>query len=342
MKLIGDIREAWLLDEEPKRQLLAIEKITLAYLMLTTILVFLYWGGMMNPGRLLAERFAIVAVMGCLYLIHRRFPSEGTRFLRNLFPLLLLSYWYPDTYEFCQMIDNLDYLFADADKALFGCQPALEFSKALNGKVWSELFYMGYFSYFPMIVCGLVLPLFRSRRLFEKTAFIVMASFFLYYVIYLFLPVAGPQFYFPAAGISNILHGHYPMLEDYFRTHAELGPTVGADGLFKSLVEIAHNSGERPIAAFPSSHVGVSTILMVLFWRHFRRVFYVFAPFFVLLCASTVYIQAHYLVDVFGGFATAALFYPFAHWLYGELHVKDRHRRSRSNSRGHRHRKETR
>lgn len=335
MKLKTQLTDAWMPDEQGKKQLLAIEKVTIAYTLFTLLFVFIHWGDMTSPARLLVERLLILMGVAAFYFLHQWKPSEGTRFLRNLFPITLLTYWYPDTFEFCQLFPNMDYLFADADRALFGCQPAIEFSRALSSKFWSELFYLGYFSYFPMILVTLFVPLFHSRRLFEKTAFIVMASFFLYYAIYLFLPVAGPQFYFPVVGTSEILSGHYPMLGDYFRTHAELGPTVGPDGFFKSLVEMAHNGGERPTAAFPSSHVGISTILMVLLYRHNRSIFFAFIPFFVLLCCSTVYIQAHYLIDVFGGFASAALFYPFTRWLYTQLHTKDRRRHARHNRRRH-------
>ena len=33
---------------------------------------------------------------------------------------------------------------------------------------------------------------------FEKMSFVLVTSFFIYYLIYIFVPVAGPQFYFPA------------------------------------------------------------------------------------------------------------------------------------------------
>ena len=72
----------------------------------------------------------------------------------------------------------------------------------------------------------------------------------------------------------------------------------------------------RPTAAFPSSHVGISTILMILSWRTSRRLFFVLTPFYVLLCGATVYIQAHYLIDAIAGLLTAPLFYKWSHKLY--------------------------
>jgi len=81
-------------------------------------------------------------------------------------------------------------------------------------------------------------------------------------------------------------------------------------------VEMTQASGERPTAAFPSSHVGISTILLILLWQNRLWLFALAIPFYVLLCCATVYIQAHYLIDVFGGFVTAVIFYSIAQWLW--------------------------
>lgn len=139
---------------------------------------------------------------------------------------------------------------------------------------------------------------------------------FMYYLIYLFLPVAGPQYYFHAVGFEVIQSGHFPQLGDYFRYHTELAISPGPDGFFRELVERTQQSGERPTAAFPSSHVGMSTVLMFLLWNNRRWLFAVALPFYFFLCCATVYIQAHYLIDVFGGFVTAIIFYYFTNWLY--------------------------
>ena len=97
----------------------------------------------------------------------------------------------------------------------------------------------------------------------------------------------------------------------------------GPDGLFRSWVEMAHESGECPTAAFPSSHVGIATILMLIQWRNKNRLgFCLFFPFYVFLCGATVYIHAHYLVDVFGGFATAFAFYFLCNGIYDRYFAK--------------------
>ena len=54
---------------------------------------------------------------------------------------------------------------------------------------------------------------------------------------------------------------------------------------------------------------------MMLAWHSgSRRLFYILMPFYVLLCLSTVYIQAHYAIDVVAGLATGAAFYFALMW----------------------------
>lgn len=331
-KKIVDVLQHSVDEQKAKKRFLPIEMATLAYTAITFVLTLVLWRSINAPLVLLAERLAIVGGVLLLWFINQRFPNALTRFLRNVFPIALLSFWYPDIYNYCSVFPNLDHIAAQAEQTLFDSQPSQEFFREMPEKFWSELFYMGYFSYFVMIVLGFLLPLRISRRQFEKSAFIIVASFFLYYVIYLFLPVAGPMYYFSQVNLADVKMDFYPPLEYYFRTHAELQGTVGEPGLFHSLVDFMHTAGERPIAAFPSSHVGVSTIIMVLFFRHFRSVSYFLFPFYILLCFSTVYIQAHYLIDVFGGLFTAPIFYAITRFAYKQLHVKEKHYRHRSHS----------
>ena len=290
-------------------KLLPVERVTLAYTLFTSLLILLLWRDMADPLRLLTGRALVVAGMTLIYLINCLRPCRPTLLLRHLYPLTLLGYWYPDTYEFCQLFPNLDHHFAAADAWLFGCQPAVSFSQCVPQKLWSELFHLGYFAYYPLIALTVLSPLFGHRERFARTAYIVLACFFLYYAVYLFLPVAGPQYYFHAVGQDLILQGHYPQLGDYFRYHTELAPGPGPSGFFHDLVEATQASGERPTAAFPSSHVGMSTVLLILLWNDRRWLCLAALPFYVLLCCATVYIQAHYLVDVLGGWLSAVLFY---------------------------------
>lgn len=301
-----------------RKGLLSIERLAVAYGLFTTLLVFFNWGELSRPAGLLLNRLLIAAGLAGLWALYQWRTNRLTFFLRIVYQVALVAYWYPDIYEFCRLLPYQDHIFATLDQEIFGCQPALLFSEAFSSHFWHEIFNLGYFSYYLMIVAVVVSPFFLNYHRFEQTTFILVASFFCYYVIYLFLPVAGPQYYYQAVGLETIGQGIFPPVGHAFAAGADMlsfAPAADA-GFFQNLVEGMQRAGEHPEAAFPSSHVGLSTIILFLAAKIDRRLLWSMVPFYVLLCCSTVYIRAHYLVDVFGGWATAFLFYYFTHWLY--------------------------
>ena len=185
------------------------------------------------------------------------------------------------------------------------------FSQAVTNPVFSELIYMGYFSYYPLIgVVPIFYFCFRYQD-FSRATFVILAAFFIYYVVFVFLPVTGPQYYYAAAGLDNITKGIFPDVGDYFATHDEALTMAGnSDGFFYKLFAAAHVKGERPTAAFPSSHVGIGTIIMLLAWRaRSRALFLSILPLYVLMCLATIYIRAHYVIDILAGWLSAGLLY---------------------------------
>lgn len=302
---------------------LAVEKLGLLYNLFTTLLIIVFYDRLSDPQSMLVGRFLIAAGTFVLIYLYTKFPSRATVLLRMVVQMSLLNYWYPDTFEFNRIFANLDYLFASIEFDLFGCQPALLFDQMCSSIWWREAFNLGYWLYYPMIALVSFYYFFRRPDEVEKCTFIIMASFFLYYVIYIFLPVAGPQFYFPVIGDEAVTSGVYPELGNYFNLHPEISiAQEGKGAVFTELVGMAQSAGERPTAAFPSSHIGVSVILMILSFKASKRLFTLLFPFFVLLCCATVYIKAHYLVDAVAGLITGVLVYWLAVWVYGKLHKK--------------------
>lgn len=302
---------------DTRRGLFAIEKVALLYNLLTSILIIFLFPKMDHPGRMLMDRILIAGMTFLLMYLYRLAPCKFSAFIRICIQIALLSYWYPDTYEFNRLHPNLDHIFASAEQWLFNCQPAIQFAERMPWRWISEAFNMGYFFYYPMILIIVLWYFIRRFELLEKVSFIIITSFFIYYLIYLFLPVAGPQFYFPAIGMDNVQQGIFPCINHYFNYHAELLPGPDFDhGFFYRLVEHSQEVGERPTAAFPSSHVGISTILMIMAWQGNRWLFACLMPFYLLLCGATVYIQAHYAIDAIAGFVSAFLLYKLTTWIF--------------------------
>lgn len=307
--MIQFVKDLFTIDKHPRRGLMPLEWVVLGYLIVTSLLILFAYSEMEYPMEMLKGRGRVLAVMAGLWIAYRLVPCRFTLLFRIVGQMSLLSWWYPDTYDLNRIFPNLDYMFATAEQSIFGYQPALVFCKEFPSAFFSELMDLGYASYYPMIAVVCLYYFFGRYEGFEKCTFIIVASFFIYYVIFVFLPVTGPTFYFKAVGLDNITQGIFPNVHDYFKTHLECLPSPGdTKGLFYQLVEGAKAAGERPTAAFPSSHVGISTICMMLAWQSgSRKLFYFLLPFFILLCFSTVYIQAHYAIDAIAGLLTGLL-----------------------------------
>lgn len=319
------IKNYFTVEKKPRTGLMAVEWVMMAYTLFTTILILVTWVRLSHPTEMLWFRAQAVMLTLSLWGVYRLYPSKLTTLFRVSGQLLLLSWWYPDTYELNRIFPNLDHLFAGYEQSLFGFQPALEFCQSWSHPVVSELLSMGYVSYYLLFVGITVFYFFCRYEHFERTAFIVVGSFFLFYLIFIFLPVAGPQFYFKAVGVDQIAQGIFPNIGNYFDTiqfdvHNRdfILPIPGwQDGIMYKALVIAHDAGERPTAAFPSSHVGVATIVMWLAWEtKNRKLFFIFLPFAVLLFFGTFYIQAHYAIDAIAGLFFGTLFYFALKWGY--------------------------
>ncbi len=313
-----DLKKLFAIEKKPKKGLFAVEWVVMGYLVLTTLVMLFTYVKLQNPESMLWGRFRVVAITAAMWGIYRLVPCRLTRLCRIAAQMALLSWWYPDTYELNRILPNLDHIAAAKEQLLFGCQPALLFSQKVPYFLFSELMNLGYTCYFPLIAVVTVFYFFFRYQQFMRATFIILASFFVYYVIFIFLPVAGPQYYYPAVGLEQVSQGVFPNLHDYFMTMREALATPGdPNGVFYQMVVDAHQAGERPTAAFPSSHVGVSTILMLLARQtRNRRFFWLLLPFYVLLCLSTVYIYAHYAIDVLAGWISALILFPLLYLVH--------------------------
>ena len=318
---VGKLMKYWKylfgIEKKPRRGLLEVEWVIMGYLMLTLLLMLFTWTKLPDPEPMLWGRFRVVVSTLALWGVYRLVPCRFTMLCRVTLQLALLSWWYPDTFSLNRIFPNLDHHFAALEQSIFGCQPALEFANHWTHPVWSELMYLGYSSYFLLISIVVVYYFIWRYEEFHRTVFIILTSFFVYYVIFVALPVTGPQYYYLAAGLDNISQGVFPNVGDYFLTHDEMMKMPGyEDGWFYQIMVNAHSAGERPTAAFPSSHVGVTVILLLLARRSKSRllIWFVFT-LFLLMCLATVYIRAHYVIDVFAGLLSAIIMYITLHYI---------------------------
>jgi len=243
-------------------------------------------------------RFGVVAFIYILAYLNQKHKGRFILFLRNLYPLILLSFFYAETGYMKNIIisDNLDPYFSGIDEAIWGFQPSLQFSKAMSQGWFNELMNISYFSYY-LIAAVVCVTLYVSKKQQSyKPIFIVVFSFYLYYIIYDVLPVTGPQYYF-----DTMTKEPTP---PYF---------------FGKIMRYLLLEYEKPTGAFPSSHVGLAIILGYVAFKNQKSLFYGSLPFVIGICFATVYLKAHYAVDVLGALITAPIFIIISSSVYNKL-----------------------
>lgn len=188
---------------------------------------------------------------------------------------------------------SFDWIFANIDFRIFGYQPAIEFPRYFQQyRIINEMFFFSYFFYYGLVTIG-VWILFIRKRYEEsiRTLFIISVSYFIMYVWFIFFPVTGPKYYF-----VELNQMWYTNFHGFFFTKV-------MKGLF--------NNTNLGGAAFPSSHVAMALIAFILNWRYNRYLVPVYLPLTILMLISTVYLYAHYFIDIPAGIVAGILLYLF-------------------------------
>jgi len=295
----------------------AVEKLTFIYILITALIILYLKPELPVIKELLRVRLLFVATIIVLAYFNNIKNWWIIRFSRFAVVGAMLVYWYPETFDINRMIPNYDHLLAGMEQFIFGFQPAMVFIQHFPQHWFGEILNIGYLAYYPIIIGTSLYFYIKNKRIFEPFFFIIMFSFFCYYLIYIVFPTAGPQYYYQAIGLDQVSSGVFPKLGFYFDKHETLLSLGNHSGYFSQMVQNTQQVGERPTAAFPSSHVGISTLIMFMIIKN--RQYLVMAlliPVYTALVLATVYIQAHYVIDVIAGFATAFTFYFLGSLVY--------------------------
>jgi membrane-associated phospholipid phosphatase len=285
-----------------KRQLAAAQPadlIFLAYVLLSGLLILMF-GWRLSPGLwigLTLSHLAILAIGVWWSGRVARHPSVAG-FFRDTYPLLFIAFLYWELRYLALLFSSgyYDSLILRWEEAVFGEQLAMTLSQRLPYLWLSETMHFFYASYWYLLLASLV-ALYLRRRFggFRQLVFAELIVYFGCYIIFTFLPVAGPHYQFPLIG------GHL------------------SDGIFYRFVHWVLEDGGSKGAAFPSSHVAVAVTITLVTWRYDRVVCLVTLPFVVGLTISTVYGRFHYGIDAASGVLAAVVLVVVAnavhHWL---------------------------
>jgi membrane-associated phospholipid phosphatase len=223
-------------------------------------------------------------------------PSQNlaVQFFRLCYIQAIYILYFTESIWLSQLMYNgasFDAVFASLDYRIFGFQPAIQFPRYFQQyRVINEMFFFSYFFYYALVSTGVWILFIRKHyQIAARTLFIISVSFFIMYVWFIFFPVKGPKYFF-----SELHEIWYSNFRGFF---------------FTKVVKGVFNNTNLGGAAFPSSHVALALIAFLLNWKYNRYLTPIYLPLTLLLFISTVYLYAHYFVDIPAGILTGILLY---------------------------------
>ncbi len=285
----------------------AIDILNLSYLAIISIIILVFHKNMPNWLPHFFMHIAIFAAYWGFCRLTAFSRRRGIRFLRDAISPILLIFYYEETGNLNHLIFPFyfDSFVAGIEEKIFGGQPALIFYHAMPSRLFSELMHFSYFSYYLLIPwLGLFFWLRRRQKEYDSLMFSGMLNMFFCYLFFIVFPCAGPWFYFAANSARWDFPGY----------------------LFVPIMEYILKHGEIANGAFPSSHVALATVILCYAAKYTRANFWVMIFIVLSLYASTVYTQAHYLIDVPAGLAVGIFFFlvgdKVKNWLERRLPIR--------------------
>jgi membrane-associated phospholipid phosphatase len=280
------------LSKSHNLKLLPVEKVFFIYIIITGLLEIFFYSKLSGVWSHLLFRLFIIALIIFLSVLNGMGDERlHLKTIRIFLPFVFIAYFYKETDYLNNLIftQNLDSIISSWEKVIFGFQPSLSFGGRFRSDLFAELMYMGYFSYY-LIAVGIPFYIYYKvdHKTGEKFGFIVITSFLIFYLFFIIFPVGGPQFYY--------IDWPEKLPDGYF---------------FGPLLRKIQYYGEGATAAFPSAHVSVSMILLMGSFLYSKNLLKIIIPITIILTFSTVYIRAHYLIDVITGIFIA----PVLFWL---------------------------
>ena len=258
--------------------------LTIAYLAGTALLIGVLGRALPDwPSRVVAH---LVACAGLLMVLR---PEPLPRMLvvaRDWHPLVLFPLLYREVEALAAVMGDwrLTETVAATEAALFGGQPSLYLSERLPFVPLSEYLHFCYLAYVVVIPALAAWWYFGGRRAAFHELVLLLAA-----VMY------------AATCSSSSIRSTAPTIDSI----DSAAPLAGNP--FFDLVHAMSARGGARGGAFPSAHVSGAVVVMLVAWRHQRRLAVVLAPIVLGLIVATVYGRFHYAVDAIAGIGLALI-----------------------------------
>jgi len=276
------------------RSLQAVDILLLVYLAVVSVVAVIRLGNQPATRWLLLAHGGFLLLLG---LLSQPGLSRAGKTIRTIYPLFLLLALYRELDLLnSATLPVYDHVVQGWENLVFGRQISREWWQAAPSRFWSTLLHTAYLSYYFIVaVPGLYLAWRGNLVALRRYVLVVMTTFVLCYLIFIFFPVAGPYYFFPRPA---------PWFTDN-------GPA--------RLVYRVLASGSSFGAAFPSSHVAAALAATLAASRISPRAGLILFIPTLLLTVGVVYCQMHYGVDALAGLLVGAA----VAWAFTRIPVRE-------------------
>jgi membrane-associated phospholipid phosphatase len=252
--------------------------LTASYLVVTAALIATL--GNAVPGRIILVAVHLT-LFGLLLILNRATPSAGIlRVIRDWHPLMLFPLLYKEVEPLAAVIGDwrLTAAIPVWESALFAGQPSLYLSERLAVVPLSEYLHFCYLSHVIVIPSVAAYWYVSGRRVAFGELLLMLSTVMLgSYLFFILLPVDSP--YYVSQRLGPPLSGHF-----FFDLVHQMSALGGARG-----------------GAFPSAHASGEVVVILVAWRHQRRLAYLLVPIAGGVMVATVYGRFHYVLDTLAG-----------------------------------------
>lgn len=253
-------------------------QLNIAFFFFMGVLVLVFFNKIPN-----AINFLVIYLSMAIFQIYLCIVNEN-KFLNLvkiiIFPVFSVLIAFDTLGEIIPYINSdLDHIFLSIDYNILGFYPYLYLERFVN-PILTEIMQLSYcVYYFLPFILGFYLLKNGSKEDFQRALFLVLLCYYLSYLGYIVFPALGPRF-----SISHLFEAD---LKGIFIAHK-------INDFLNKLEGIKRD-------AFPSGHVGISLLILILVSKYNKKIFLILLLPVVFLIISTVYCRYHYFIDVIGG-----------------------------------------
>jgi hypothetical protein len=263
------------------KRLRPVDLVILGWIVVASAVAIARWNSAPSAAWVLVAHGLVIFLIA---LVRRDRPARAS--VGDLYPLAILLAFYGslDLLAAGGGVTTHDPMVRAWEEEIFGSQVSRTWWQSSPSRFWSTVLHASYFSYYLVVPAGPIWFLWRGdRRALERAVLAILTTFVVCYLVFLFLPVAGPYYEFVRPGPE--------MLDNW------------AARLVYGVLENGSSYG----AAFPSSHVAATLVATGAAAIASRGLGLVLGVPSLLLTIGVVYCQMHYAVDALAGVLVAGI-----------------------------------